>query len=278
MSKDARAVSYCDPGLQDSTHDGTDARDYDRRDADSQPVDQLARMNQLLESAAYVPQRRARPAISSVHDNGKSLEERIPLFLEREGQESGDGAALSQGKPELWDESRLGPDKADPSPRSKYLPAELTHEHYPNLIAEGTTVPTIANRALLVAYSWPEDSPRYKKIAKFVDTFFGKIDQFNSTSRHPKWREVNLSAEMPGWIRFKPAADWLASHRNLAMSTNPDNSFSQSAPELKLAFEQFIQNYASSSGRKTLSTKERELLFAKFMKILAESRAEQSAR
>ena len=160
---------------------------------------------------------------------------------------------------------------------TKYLPAKLTHEHYPNLIAEGTTVPTIANRALLVAYTWPEDSPRYKKLAKFVDTFFGKIDQFNSTSRHPKWREVNLSAEMPGWVRFKPAADWLATHRNLAVSTNPDRTFSSPA-ELKLAFEQFIQNDVSSSGRKTLSTKERELLFAKFMKILAESRAEQSAR
>src|ERR1700704_5085992 len=52
---------------------------------------------------------------------------------------------------------------------SNYLPADLTHDLYPNLIPEGTTVPTIANRALLVAYSWPENSPRYKKIAKFVD-------------------------------------------------------------------------------------------------------------
>jgi hypothetical protein len=38
-----------------------------------------------------------------------------------------------------------------------------------------------------------------------------------------------------------------------------------------------MQNYASSSGRKTLSTKEREMLFARFMKILAESKAEQAA-
>jgi hypothetical protein len=40
-----------------------------------------------------------------------------------------------------------------------YLPADLTHEHYPNLIDEGATIPTIANRALLVAYTWPEASP-----------------------------------------------------------------------------------------------------------------------
>ena len=160
---------------------------------------------------------------------------------------------------------------------ANYLPADLTHEHYPNLIAEGTTVPTIANRALLVAYTWPEDSPRYKRVAKFIDAFFSKIDQFNNPSRHPKWREVNLSAEMPGWVRLKPAAEWLASHRNQAVSANPDNTLDQSSPELKLAFEKFMQKYASSSGQKTLSSSERELLFAKFMKFLAQSKAEQAA-
>ena len=160
---------------------------------------------------------------------------------------------------------------------ANYLPADLTHEHYPNLIAEGTTVPTIANRALLVAYTWPEDSPRYKRVAKFIDAFFSKIDQFNNPSRHPKWREVNLSAEMPGWVRLKPAAEWLASHRNQAVSAKPDSTLDQSSPELKSAFEKFMQKYASSSGQKTLSSSERELLFAKFMKVLAQSKAEQAA-
>jgi uncharacterized protein len=162
---------------------------------------------------------------------------------------------------------------------ANYLPAEITHEHYPNLVPEGTTVPTIANRALLVAYTWPENSQRYNKVAKFIDAFFGKIDQFNSPSRHPKWREVNLAAEMPGWVRFKPAAEWLAAHRNQAVSANPDSTLRQSTPELRLAFEKFMQNYAASSGRKTpLSAKEREMLFVRFEKILAESKAEAAAR
>jgi TRAP transporter TAXI family solute receptor len=161
---------------------------------------------------------------------------------------------------------------------ANYLPAEITHENYPNLVPDGTTVPTIANRALLVAYTWPENSPRYNKVAKFVDAFFSKIDQFNSPSRHPKWREVNLSAEMPGWVRFKPAADWLAAHRNQAVSANPDSTLRQSSPELRLAFEKFMQNYFASTGRKTLTTKEREMLFARFEKMLAESKAEAAAR
>jgi TRAP-type uncharacterized transport system substrate-binding protein len=155
-----------------------------------------------------------------------------------------------------------------------YLPADLTHEHYPSLIAEGATVPTIANRALLVAYTWPENSPRYKRVAKFIDAFFSKIDQFNNPSRHPKWREVNLAAEMPGWVRLKPAAEWLASHRNQVASADPDNTLDQTSPELKLEFEKFMQKHA---GQKTLSRSERELLFAKFVKFLAQSKREQAA-
>ena len=161
---------------------------------------------------------------------------------------------------------------------ANYLPAELTHELYPNLVAEGTTVPTIANRALLVAYAWPENSEKYKKVAKFIDAFFGKIDQFNNASRHPKWREVNLAAEMPGWTRFKPAADWLAAHRNQAVSVNPDSPTGASSSEqLRLAFDKFMQSYAPSSGGRALSAREREVLFAKFKESLAESRAEQAS-
>jgi TRAP transporter TAXI family solute receptor len=160
---------------------------------------------------------------------------------------------------------------------ANYLPAEITHDLYPNLVAEGTTVPTIANRALLVSYAWPENSDKYKKVAKFVDAFFSKIDQFNNSSRHPKWREVNLAAEMPGWVRFKPAAEWLAAHRNQTVSANPVSTAGLSPSELRLAFDKFMQTYASSSGIKELSTKEREMLFARFMKSLAESRPEQAS-
>src|SRR5262249_11437351 len=87
---------------------------------------------------------------------------------------------------------------------AKYLPVELTHEQYPALIPEGTSVSTVGNRALLVTYAWPEGSVRYNKVAKFVREFFGKIDQFHDGARHPKWQEVILSADIPGWTRFKP--------------------------------------------------------------------------
>ena len=52
----------------------------------------------------------------------------------------------------------------------------------------------------------------------------------------------------------------------------------QSPPELRLAFEKFMQNYFASTGRKTLTTKEREMLFARFEKMLAASKAQAAAR
>ena len=58
------------------------------------------------------------------------------------------------------------------------------------------------------------------------------------------------------------------------MAADPDNALDQTSPELKLAFEKFMQKYAS---RKTLSSSERELLFAKFVKFLAQSKREQAA-
>jgi len=145
---------------------------------------------------------------------------------------------------------------------AKYLPIELTHEEYPALIPEGSTVSTVGNRSLLVTYAWPENSARYNRIAKFVGEFFGKIDQFHDGARHPKWEEINLAADMPGWKRFKPAADWLAEHRAVA---------------LKPAFDQFVQNN-TASGQKALSDRDRELLFVKFQQFLQSQISSPSAR
>ena len=121
--------------------------------------------------------------------------------------------------------------------------------------------------------TWPEGSPRYARLAKFVREFFGKIDQFRGGARHPKWSEVNLSAEMPGWTRFKPAAEWLAEHRSMELAGQ-----SLSRPNLKSAFDDFLESYAASTGRRTLSTHEREALFNRFEKYLQVKSLEQSSR
>ena len=90
-----------------------------------------------------------------------------------------------------------------------YVPATFTSADYPNLIPQGATVETVAVPTALVAYNWPANHERYRRIAKFVDAFFGKFDQFHKAPRHVRWKAVNLAAELKGWTRLKAAQDWL---------------------------------------------------------------------
>jgi TRAP-type uncharacterized transport system substrate-binding protein len=90
-----------------------------------------------------------------------------------------------------------------------YFPSTFTNADYPNLVAPGEVVDTIAVSSILMVYNWPVGSDRYNRVAKFVDALFRKIDLLQQPIRHPKWRETSLSATVPGLQRFKAAEDWL---------------------------------------------------------------------
>lgn len=145
-----------------------------------------------------------------------------------------------------------------------YLPAFLKQEHYPNVLAQGQTVPTVANATLLATYNFPENSPRYQKIAKFVVKLFDNIDKFSEGPRHPKWKEVNIPAEVPGWTRFKAAQEWI--DRQRVAQRQPV----QVSQELEVAFERFIDRFLQErekvSGSRELTEAQRRTLFAEFLK------------
>jgi TRAP transporter TAXI family solute receptor len=90
-----------------------------------------------------------------------------------------------------------------------YLPTTLSGEEYPNLLSPGQKIQTVAASQLLVTYDWPEKSERYNKVARFVDAFFSRIEEFRQPPRHPKWKEASIIFKAPGWQRFKAAEDWL---------------------------------------------------------------------
>jgi TRAP-type uncharacterized transport system substrate-binding protein len=90
-----------------------------------------------------------------------------------------------------------------------YLPASLSNETYPNLIAKGTKVQTVGASLLLITYNWAPGSDRYRRIEKFVNALFTNFDKLKRPPRHPTWRDVNLSARIRGWQRFPPAQEWL---------------------------------------------------------------------
>jgi hypothetical protein len=97
-----------------------------------------------------------------------------------------------------------------------YLPATLENSDYPNLIPAGQLVDTIAAPTLLTAYNWRENTDRYRRVSRFVEYLFSRIDKLQAPGFDPKWKDVNLNARVPGLARFKPAQDWINTNSTAA--------------------------------------------------------------
>jgi uncharacterized protein len=144
-----------------------------------------------------------------------------------------------------------------------YLPTVLTNEDYPGLIAPGQRVDTVAVGAVLIAYNWPKETDRYRRIAKFIDAFFPRIAEFHKPPRHPKWREVNLSATVPGVKRFAAATDWIERHNREIAQAQTQPQAQQAA--VRRNFDNFLARSGSPSSA-NLSDGDREQLFQEFLK------------
>jgi TRAP-type uncharacterized transport system substrate-binding protein len=90
-----------------------------------------------------------------------------------------------------------------------YLPSSIEAADYPSLIPKGQRIATIAVPTILAAYNWPQQSDRYGRVARLVDHLFSRLDRLQSPGFDPKWKEVNLRAQVPGLERFRPAQEWL---------------------------------------------------------------------
>jgi uncharacterized protein len=142
---------------------------------------------------------------------------------------------------------------------AEYATIALTNKLYPNLIPEGASVPTIANHALLVSYAWPENSEKYRRISRFVNEFFNKTEKFKDNSaRHPKWAEFNVWTDIPGWTRFKPAANWLAAHEITAAKTAPTGT--------KEIAEKMLEDYQGPNARRSITASEKDLIVREVVK------------
>jgi uncharacterized protein len=132
-----------------------------------------------------------------------------------------------------------------------YAIGEFTNADYPNLVAPGQRVDTLAVPTVLAVYNWPKGSERYNKVARFVTRLFERWDKITNPPYHPKWRDVNLAANVPGWKRFSAVEEQLA-------QLVTDSAPSQQA--LGQEFNSFI-----ATVRPRASTAEREALFRDFL-------------
>ena len=80
---------------------------------------------------------------------------------------------------------------------------------------------------MLAAYNWAPNTDRYRRLHHFVDIFFGKIKDFQQPPFHPKWKEVALNAPLAGWVRFRPAQEWLDRNATATASADTRRNFAQ---------------------------------------------------
>lgn len=166
--------------------------------------------------------------------------------------------------------------------QGSYQPTTLQSEDYPNLIAAGQPVDTISVETVLIAYNWRQDHWRYAKVARFVDAFLGRFDEFLETPRDPKWREVDISQTLDGWIRFGPVEAWLKENDVTPQPAAPATSTTVAAvpteipstnqaanaskdPSLRRAFREFLADQSTLLGAEALSALDRNELFDRFI-------------
>lgn len=89
-----------------------------------------------------------------------------------------------------------------------YLPTRLGSGDYPNLIRSGSQVTTLATGMVLLAARGKRDPESRARIDRFVTALFPRFAELQR--RHPKWRDVNLAATLPGFKRNAAAEAWLA--------------------------------------------------------------------
>lgn len=175
---------------------------------------------------------------------------------------SGEVAALLSVVPkpvELWQRIpanaglHLVPVKFSEVFQDFYSIGELTSADYPNMVPEGQTIDTIAVPSVLAVYNWPKNTDRFRKVERFVQYLYARWDKLKQPPAHPKWRDVNLAATVPGWTRFSVSEEALqnvignggtdqATMRDfkLFMATRKANNASPDNSELETLFRQFL--------------------------------------
>jgi TRAP-type uncharacterized transport system substrate-binding protein len=114
-----------------------------------------------------------------------------------------------------------------------YVPAQLDARDYPALIAEGQKIQTIAVPSVLAVFNWPQDHSRGKRLIRFVDYLFERFPRLQTErGYHPKWKELNLAATVPGWKRYPPMQERLGQHLNVRANADKAAELSEQLERL----------------------------------------------
>src|SRR5204863_6296438 len=131
-----------------------------------------------------------------------------------------------------------------------------TAADYPDLVPPDQPADSIAVGNVLMAADLRMIAERYRNVANFVEALFTGFQTLLEPGHHPKWREVNIAADFPGWQRHPAAEQWLQRNMQVAAAPNPDT--------LKTLFSQFIDERRQAGGGAPMSADDKNALFQQF--------------
>ena len=138
-----------------------------------------------------------------------------------------------------------------------YALSEFTSADYPNLVAPGERIDTIAVPAVLAVYNWPKSTDRYRRIERFVQRLFANFDKLQKPPFHAKWKDLNLAATVPGWTRFSAAENELQQYKRM-------RTIAGQPPDVEADFRTFVGNQPQRPGQ-TRNPEELQVLFREFI-------------
>jgi TRAP transporter TAXI family solute receptor len=141
---------------------------------------------------------------------------------------------------------------------SAYIPARLTSDDYPTVVPAEGGVDTVAVGAVMVVANLIPESERSRNVASFVEAFFTQFPKLLDEGHHPKWNEVNLAAELPGWHRYGPADSWIKRNGGAPVAVNEQ--------QMREIFARFLDERTRSSGGQSLTAQQKDELFDQFKK------------
>jgi TRAP transporter TAXI family solute receptor len=136
-----------------------------------------------------------------------------------------------------------------------YTVGELTKQAYPTLVTEGDHVDTIAVPAVLAVFNWQKGTDRYARVQRFVQAMFTNWEKFRQPPRHPKWRDVNLAATVPGWTRFSVATEMLEQMGPATQAAAPADEPTNND----------FAHFLAANGGANLNAQQRDALFRQFV-------------
>lgn len=124
-----------------------------------------------------------------------------------------------------------------------YVPMTFETTDYPNLIKPNEKVEAIAVPAVLAVYNWPKNSDRFRKVERFIQYYFDRFERFKQPPYQKEWKEINLSATVPGWTRYWYADQLLKERerKNQAEAPAATSTVDLVAPAQRKEFNEFLE-------------------------------------